>query len=353
MRTWLTDRFSLEVPIIQAPMAGVSTPEMAAAVSAAGGLGSLGVGAATPDVAREMIAQVRKFTDKPLNINVFCHLPAQRNSATERAWLDVLRPEFDKFEATPPAELAEIYQSYLTDDAMHRMLLDVRPDVVSFHFGLPDVAKIRALKHAGIVLLASATSLQEAQACARAGVDAIVAQGIEAGGHRGIFDLDAADQELTTAALVKTLVDHLDLPVIAAGGVMNGQDVAQMLALGAAGCQLGTAFVACDESAADAAYRAALHDPACQPPVLTRVVSGRPARCLANQFVQWGQDQDISSVPAYPVTYDAGKSLNAAAKAQGNTGYGAQWAGTGAMSAKAGPAKEILAALALELAANS
>lgn len=345
----LLRELGMGVPIVQAPMAGVSTPEMAAAVSNAGGLGSIGVGAADAEATRHMIAAVRSRTDRPFQVNVFCHQPASVDPARETAWVERLRPEFDRFRAAPPARLTEIYRTFLTDDAKLAVLLAERPAVVSFHFGLPAGERIAALRQAGIVLWATATNLAEAQAAAAAGVDAVVAQGYEAGGHRGVFDPAAPDDRLGTIALARLLVRKLDIPIIAAGGIMDGAGIAAVLTLGAAAAQLGTAFVACPESSADAGYRAALSGPAAQHTVMTAAISGRPARCLANRFTALGADVDPRAIPAYPTAYDAGKALHAAAKAQGEFGYGAQWAGQGAPLARALPAAELVARLRSEL----
>jgi nitronate monooxygenase len=212
------------------------------------------------------------------------------------------------------------------------MLLAERPAVVSFHFGLPAPERLRALRTAGITLIASATSLAEARQAVAAGIDAIVAQGWEAGGHRGVFDADAPDDRLGTLALVRVLVRDLAVPVIAAGGIMDGAGIDAALALGAAAAQLGTAYVACDESLADAGYRAALASEAAHHTVMTRAISGRPARCLANRFTAIAAAD--AEVPDYPVAYDLGKALHAAGKARGDFGYGAQWAGQGAPLAR-------------------
>ncbi len=163
---------NIATPIIQAPMAGVSTPALAAAVSEAGGLGSLGVGAMDAEGARKAIRETRALTGKPFNINVFCHVPAVANAAREKAWLDYLAPRFAEYGASPPSSLREIYKSFAVDEAMFQMLLEEKPAVVSFHFGLPVQEKIDALHAAGIVLLASATSLQEARQVEAAGIDA-------------------------------------------------------------------------------------------------------------------------------------------------------------------------------------
>jgi nitronate monooxygenase len=241
--------------------------------------------------------------------------------------------------------LREIYQSFVTDQAMLQMLLEGRPKVVSFHFSLPPAVMIKALKDASIILFASATNLAEARALQDAGIDAVVAQGYEAGGHRGIFDPDASDDQLSMMALTELLVDKLSLPVIAAGGIMNGAGIAASLRLGAVAAQLGTAFIGCPESEADQGYRAALKSDAANHTVMTKAISGRPARALANRFTAL----DASAIAAYPMAYDAGKALNAAAKAKGEYGYGAQWAGQGAPLARFLPAAELIAALVREI----
>lgn len=344
----LIQRLGLSAPIIQAPMAGVSTPAMAAAVSNAGALGSIAVGATDADGAGRMIAETRALTARPFNVNLFVHAAPRRDPAVEAAWLRALAPAFSAFDAVPPAELRVIYQSFADDDAMLARLLAAAPAVVSFHFGLPGQDRIRALKAAGCLLIATATSLSEALACKAAGIDAVVAQGWEAGGHRGVFDPDADDDRLGALAVTRLLARQSGLPVIAAGGIMDGQGVRAALDLGAVAVQLGTAFVGCPESAADPAYRSALASEAARHTVMTRAVSGRPARCLANRFTALGEAVD-TAIPAYPVAYDAGKALNAAARAAGEFGFGAQWAGQGAPLARSLPAADLVAALVEEM----
>lgn len=246
----------VEHPIIQAPMAGVSTPELAAAVSNSGGLGALGLGASSVEHARVMVRAARSLTARPFNVNLFCHRPARADSAREAAWLAYLGPYFAEFGAQPPSSLHEIYETSVGNEAMLAMLLEERPAVASFHFGLPETVWISELRAAGVAMLASATNPAEAAECERAGVDAIVAQGVEAGGHRGVFEPDRGDAGIGTFALVRMLARQCRVPVIAAGGIMDGQGIAAAMTLGAAGAQLGTAFVLCPESAANAAYRA-------------------------------------------------------------------------------------------------
>jgi len=344
-------RLKIEHPIIQAPMAGVSTPAMAAAVANAGALGSLGVGAVNSLGASDMITATRKLTTRSINVNVFCHRPARANPAVESAWLARLLIEFQRYAAEPPSTLHEIYTSFLADADMLDLLVKTKPTVVSFHFGLPPAPQLDRLRAAGIVLIASATSLAEAQAIAAAELDAVIAQGYEAGGHRGMFDPSATDDRLSTMALTRVLVRALKIPVIAAGGIMDGAGIAAALQLGAVAAQLGTAFIDCPESLADSGYRAALKSDAAHHTEMTAVISGRPARCLGNRFTRWGRNVDTQDIPAYPIAYDAGKSLHAAAKAAAEFGYGAQWAGQGAPLARSLPAGDLVRGLVAELRA--
>lgn len=340
--------FGLPLPIIQAPMAGVSTPELAAAVSNAGALGSLGLGANTAEQARVLIEKTRALTDRPFNVNLFCHGPAQRDAARESAWLAHLAPLFSEFGGSPPSALRDIYQSFVTDQAMLQVLLDTKPAVVSFHFGLPAAEWIAALGQAGIGTLATATNLAEARAIEAAGVDGIVAQGIEAGGHRGIFDPRGDDQRLPTAVLVRLLVRRTRLPVIAAGGIMDGAGIRAALELGAAAAQLGTAFILCPESAANAGYRANLKSPRAAYTRLTSTISGRPARGVVNRLIEAGEAPGSPPPADYPLAYDAAKQLNALAAQQGNHEFAAHWAGQGAPLARELPAGELVAVLVEE-----
>lgn len=342
------ERFEIDLPIIQAPMAGISTPALAAAVSNAGGLGSIGVGATDATGAGQAIMALRALSNRAFNVNVFCHRPAKADADREVAWLNRLRAEFDRFDAVAPARIGEIYKSFLADDAMLALLLETRPAIVSFHFGLPAQERIDALRDRGIKLLATATDVDEGLAAQAAGVDAVVAQGFEAGGHRGVFDPAKSDDELSTATLVKLLIGRLNIPVIAAGGLMDGDDIAAFLRRGAAATQLGTAFVTCPESSAEPAYRAAFASPAAWHTRMTRAVSGRPARSLASHFTALEESVALADIPDYPIAYDAGKALHAAAKAKGDHGFGAYWAGQGAPFARPLPAAELVALLAKE-----
>ena len=348
-RAELQQRLGLKWPIIQAPMAGVTTPELAAAVSRAGGLGSLGLATSAVDQARAMIRSARQQGGRPLNANFFCHRPSQVRPAAEADLVDRMTPLFRQMGAEPPRELRDPFGTLLGNDAMVQMLLEERPEVISFHFGLPAPEVLEELRGTGALLIASATSLDEARAIEAAGLDAVVAQGIEAGGHRGIFDPTGPDAQLSCLALTQLLAARLDLPVIAAGGIMNGGAVAAALSAGAALAQLGTAFIACPESQADDEYRAALIGAPGLNTFLTPAVSGRPARCVNNELIGWVRAQGAVDLPDYPRVYDATKALIAAAKSAGVSGYGAQWAGQGAPLARAMPATELMSELVGEL----
>lgn len=323
--------------VVQAPMAGTSTPDLAVAVCEAGGLGFVALGALDAEGAGSAIRAVRQGTDRAFGVNLFCHAPAVRDAEREAGWIERLRPEFQRFGAAPPAALSEIYPSFRGNEAMLSVLLAERPAIVGCHFGLPTPDQIAALKGAGCLLWATATSLAEGQAIRDAGFDAIVAQGYEAGGHRGIFDPRGPDERLDHAALVRALVP-LGLPVVAAGAIMDRAAARAAMEAGATAVQCGTAFLRAPEAATPPAHRAALSGGRT---AMTRAISGRPARCLANGFTAI----DDAEAADYPLAYDIGKALNAAAMAQGDSGYGAFWAGTGAAASVARPAAETVLAL--------
>ena len=333
----LLDRIGMRVPIIQAPMAGVTTPALAAAVANAGGLGSLGVAAQNAAQAQADIRQVRAQTAARFNVNVFCHRPPRRDAAKERAWLDALAPDFARFGATPPAALTDGYRPFADDPDMLAMLIAERPGVVSFHFGLPPADQLTALRDSGAILLSSATNRADAEKAKAAGLDGVVVQGWQAGGHRGVTDVDAPDERLETLDLLAVLND-IGLPLIAAGGIMTRADVQAVLAAGAVAAQCGTAFLIADEAGTSAPHRAALSSGRTR---MTRAISGRPARGVENII----SSRDDSAAPDYPLPYSALKALHAAASKTGEAGYGPFWAGTGCAQARPGTAAEILARL--------
>jgi len=349
MLTRLMEKLKINVPIIQAPMAGVSTPALAAAVSNSGGLGSISVGAMTVETARQAIQETKALTQQSFNVNVFCHEIPSPAPSKHTAWLKMLSPLFNELGTTPPSDLSEIYLSFNQNEAMLKLLLEMRPAVVSFHFGLPPQHMIKALQEAGILLIASATNLHEGRIIEEVNLDAIIAQGYEAGGHRGIFNITEEDNALGTFALTRLLATRLKTPIIAAGGIMDGAGIHAALILGAQAVSMGTAFIACPESAADDNFRAALQSPRAESTIMTSVISGRPARGLPNKLTDFATKVDCPPVPAYPFAYDAAKALNLAAKSTGSTDFAVQWAGQGAPLARIISAAELIEILKTEL----
>ena len=342
----LLEQLNIKHPIFLAPMAGVSTPELAAEVSNQGGFGSLGLGANTVDAAREQILRTQELTDFPFQVNFFCHESSPLDEVAAQAWIAHFQPIFERYGATAPSQLNCIYPSFKDHDGYLDLVLETKPQAVSFHFGIPHAHQIQALKDAGIITMVSATNLAEAQAIEAAGIDVIIAQGIEAGGHRGIFN-QTFDSAIKTSDLVQLIREHCTLPVVAAGGIMNGHQAKQFLNFGADAVQLGTAFVQCKTSSANDAYRKALFDqPLTQ---ITASISGRPARGLINH---WHKEVDTPTrpqVPPYPYTYDLGKQLHAAASQQGDSGYGAFWAGANVAQIRELEATDLINQLVLEI----
>lgn len=340
----LSSLAQLRYPIIQAPMAGVATPALAAAVSNAGGLGSLGIGASSLDQAHAMIRQTQQLTHNPFNVNLFCHQPAQRDAHIESRWITYMSPLFVAYGAQPPQALIEPYPSFLANDALFTLLCQLRPAVVSFHFGIPPRDWINTFRALGIYTMATATNLDEAYAIARAGIHAVVAQGIEAGGHRGMFDPTTPDACQTTYDLVQQFAQHLTIPIVAAGGLMNGADIHQALTHGATATQLGTAFLLCPEAGTSASYRTLLRT--IHTTTLTAGISGRTARGIRNRLVQYVTHSDAPQPPAYPVAYDLTKSL--ATQTTHTPDASACWAGTNVAQIREYPAAELLHILVTE-----
>ncbi|EXV13673.1 nitronate monooxygenase family protein [Acinetobacter baumannii 25561_2] len=342
----LLQQLAIKHPIFLAPMAGVSTPELAAEVSNQGGLGSLGLGANTPQSAREQILKTQALTENPFQVNFFCHQSTELNVEKAKQWLDYLRPHFEKFGAQPPQELHCIYPSFLDNDDFLNVVLETKPKAVSFHFGIPHPHQIKALKEAGILTMVSATNLIEAQAIEAAGIDIIIAQGIEAGGHRGIFN-PTFDGAIKTSDLVQLIVQHCTLPVVAAGGIMTGLQAKHMLGLGAAAVQLGTAFVQCQTSNASAEYRKALFSkPVTQ---ISASLSGRPARGILNHWHTKIDSPTRPVQPEYPYTYDLAKQLNAIASKHQDYGFGAFWAGSNVAQIRELEAPDLVNQLVVEM----
>lgn len=342
----ILELLDIKHPIFLAPMAGVSTPALAAEVSNAGGLGSLGLGAASLESARKQILDTQQLTSRPFQVNFFCHQTVPSNQSTNQNWIEYLKPQFEKYAATPPQDLNCIYPSFLDNDDYLNLILDTRPKAVSFHFGIPHAHQISALKNAGIITMVTATNLAEAKAIQAAGIDLVIAQGVEAGGHRGIFN-QHIDASIKTTDLVKLLSAHLDIPIIATGGIMNGFQAQYLINHGAAAVQLGTAFVQCPNSQANGAYREALFSkPITQ---ITASISGRPARGILNH---WATEIDLptrTAVAPYPYAYDLAKQLQTLASQQDQQGFGAFWAGSNVSQIREMDAEELIEQLAIEM----
>ncbi len=345
----LLDLVGVELPIVLAPMAGVMDFELVAAVSDAGGLGSLPCAMLSADKMRDEIAKVRARTAKPININFFCHTPPTPNNAREAAWRERLKPYYQELGVDPAAPVPSSNRAPF-DKAFLEAVLELQPKVVSFHFGLPDPALYEPLKRAGIVIFGCATTVAEARWLEERGVDAIVAQGFEAGGHRGIFLSEDIATQVGTLALVPQIASAVKVPVIAAGGIADGRGIAAAFALGAAGVQIGSAYMHCSEAKLAKSHRASLKSARDDGTVLTNVMTGRPARGFLTRVVrEVGPISDLA--PEFPLAGGALAPLRAKAEAAGIGDFTNQWAGQAAALGRdlpAGEATRRLAAEALE-----
>ena len=328
--------------MIQAPMASAATPQLAAAVSGAGGLGSLGSSTLAPDELIEQARAVRELTARPFNVNFFCHRPPALGDEDAQRARERFRPLYEEFGLDEPPEPGVPEIAF--DDARLAALIEIRPAVASFHFGLPSEAALDAVREAGCRILSSATTVAEAEQLAERGVDAVIAQGAEAGGHRGSFLVEGDDGPVGTLALVPQVVDAVDVPVVAAGGIGDGRGLAAVLALGAAGGQLGTAFLTCPETAIHPLYRAALRSARAEATTITRAFSGRPARALRNRATE----EAGADALAYPAQLSLSVPLGTAAAERGSPDFLAMWAGQAAPLAEEMPAAELVERIASE-----
>lgn len=329
-------------PIIQAPMAGgATTPELVAAVSQAGGLGSLGGALLPPNRLREAIRQVRQLTDRPFNINLFVLEAAKVSADVLEAALDRLGPiraELGLPPGTAPQKFSEDFGAQL------EVLLEEKPPVVSFHFDIVPAQVVERLHKAGCKVIGTATNVAEARAWEEAGTDYICAQGSEAGGHRGTF-MGPFEQSMTgTLALVPQVADAVKVPVIAAGGIMDGRGIAAALLLGASAVQMGTAFLTCPESGAHPLYKQALLEAKGDPTVVTRTFSGRPARGLHNTFIERMRPYE-AQVPPYPIQNALTTEIRQAAAKAGRIEYMSLWAGQGVGLCRSLPAAMLVETL--------
>ncbi|MCE8005247.1 NAD(P)H-dependent flavin oxidoreductase [Billgrantia ethanolica] len=343
----LTRQLSIELPILQAPMAGVQGATLAVAVSEAGGLGALPCAMLTPEAMADKLQRIRSATSRPLNVNFFCHAPPLPDEARLTRWHRLLAPYYAEYgldiDSVPAGAGRHPF-----DQAACDALEPFRPEVVSFHFGLPEAALIERVKGWGAVVLSSATTVEEARWLEAHGADAIIAQGLEAGGHRGMFLDEDVTTQLGTFALLPQVVAAVSLPVIAAGGIADARGVAAAFALGASAVQVGTAFLCCPEATTSALHRRVLQSEAARHTALTNLYTGRPARGIITRLMR-EQGPLSEAVPAFPLATAAIAPLRSAAEAAGSADFSPLWAGQNASSCREVPAAEVVRALAAGL----
>src|SRR5690242_6626986 len=343
----LQDLLGTELPIIQAPMAGVQAGALAVAASSAGALGSLPCALLSLDAVGDELAAMRSATTRPYNVNFFCHEPPQPDPAREAAWRAALAPYYAELGLDPNAVATGPTRAPFTDAAAD-VIEPFRPPVVSFHFGLPAPALLSRVRGWGSKILASATTLDEARWLDARGVDAIIAQGLEAGGHRGNFLSADLTTQVGTFALVPQIVRAVNVPVIAAGGIADAAGVAAAVRLGAEGVQIGTAYLLCPEVTTSAVHRAALESPAAAHTALTNLVSGRPARSIVNRLMR--ELGPMSTLPPeFPLATPAVAPLRAAAEALGRGDFSPLWSGQNPSGCRAIPAADLTRELAAGL----
>jgi nitronate monooxygenase len=321
----LQQLLGIELPIIQAPMAGVQGSALAVAVSNAGGLGSLPCALLSRDAMRGELTAIAAQTAKPVNVNFFCHTPPAFSAERDAAWKAALAPYYRAFGIEPDSTPAASGRAPFDAEAV-TLLSEFKPAVVSFHFGLPSRDLLAAVKRTGSKILSSATTVDEAVWLETHGADAIIAQGLEAGGHRGMFLSDDLTTQIGTLALVPQIVEKVRIPVIAAGAIADSRGVAAAMALGAAGVQVGTAYLLCPEATTSALHRTALKSEAARHTALTNLFTGRPARGIVNRIMR--ELGPISAaVPAFPLAGSAMAPLRAHAEGRGSDDFSPLWSG--------------------------
>jgi nitronate monooxygenase len=332
------------LPLIQAPMAGSHNHTLTAAVCNAGGLGSLACALFDASALRRELQALTAKTTQAFNLNFFCHTPPAADAAREAVWRAALSPYYSEL-GVDPASITSGPGRQPFSAEMADLLDEYRPAVVSFHFGLPSPALLARVKACGAKVLSSATTVEEALWLEAHGVDAIIAQGLEAGGHRGMFLSDDLSSQLGTFALLPQVVNAVQVPVIAAGGITNADGVRAAMALGAAGVQVGTAYLCCPEASTSAIHRAALLSPAARHTALTNLFSGRPARGIVNRVMrELGPISPLA--PAFPLATSAIAPLRSQAESQGSGDFSPLWGGQNASGCKAIGAAELTAELA-------
>ena len=332
------------LPLIQAPMAGVQDASLAAAVCNAGGLGSLPCAMLSPELLETEVSRLKALTDRPFNLNFFCHRPEAATEAQQRAWLSSLSGFFAELGIDPPADV-EIRSRQPFGAKALAVIEQLRPAVVSFHFGLPEAESVTRIKRCGTRVLSTATTVEEAVWLADHGVDAIIAQGMEAGGHRGSFLNEDLTTQCGTLSLVPRIRAAVSLPVVAAGGITGPREVAAAVALGAAGVQAGTAFLLCEEATTSALHRAAIKGAGAGHTAITNVFTGRPARSIVNRLVR-ELGPLAPSAPPFPSAANAVAALRRAAEPAGCSDFTPLWCGQNTLGCREAPAADVLEYLA-------
>ena len=340
----LRDLLTIEHPLIQAPMAGAQNHLLAAAVCGAGGLGSIPAGMLDAQALERELSAIEALTDRPYNVNFFCHQTPTADPAHIAAWHQLLAPYFAEF-GVDPAQIPSGATRQPFDATMAAVLEQHRPALVSFHFGLPTPELLKHARASGAKIAASATTLEEGLWLQEHGVDAVIAQGLEAGGHRGIFLGEELTTQLGTFALLPQLVEALHVPVIAAGGIADARGVAAAQALGAAGVQVGTAYLLCPESLTKPLHRAALKSERARHTALTTLFTGRPARSIVNRIMR-ELGPLPHGVPAFPLAGNAISALRAKTESLDLDHCTPLWAGQNASGCREVPAAELTRELA-------
>ena len=339
----ITSLFGIELPIIQAPMAGAQGSALAIAVSNAGGLGSLGCAVLPPEAIRQELAAIAAATRKPYNVNFFCHAHVT-SDPREDAWRRRLAPYYKELGLDPNA-VAPGPQRLPFNDEVANLIEEFTPPIVSFHFGLPSPELVRRIKSWGSKVISSATTVAEARHLEEHGADAVIAQGFEAGGHRGMFLTHDLNTQLGTLALVRQVRAAVKVPVIAAGGIADASGVAAARALGADGVQVGTAFLFTPEATISPLHRAALKSEAAAVTAVTNVFTGRPARAIVNRIVREVGPMSAEA-PPFPLAATAVMALRAKAESTGNTDFTSLWSGQSARLCREMPAADLTRQLA-------
>ena len=342
------DMFGIALPIVLAPMAGAMDAALAIAVAKGGGLASLPAALLTAEQLREQVATFRAAAgeEEPLNLNFFTHTPPVPNNAREHAWREKLKPDYVELGIDPNAPVPASNRAPF-DEAFCAVVEEVRPAAVSFHFGLPAPALVARVKAAGCLVLGAATTVAEAIWLEQRGCDVVIAQGYEAGGHRGLFLSDDLTTQVGVFSLVPQVADAVRVPVIAAGGIADARGIVAALALGAAGVQIGSAYLHCPESKVAAPHRALLRSARGRDMVVTNLMTGRPARGFVNRVMR--ELGPISPVaPDFPLAGGALAPLGAKAQAQGSGDFSSMWAGQGAALGRELPAADLTARLVEE-----